>query len=216
MCGRYGFGYNKVNEIYERWEIEDRDLDYASRFNIAPSQDAPVIVRHSPNHLMVVQWGFMPKWMEGKKGARALINARSDGLKTSKTFLKPLQFSRCIVPATHFFEWKKTGENLGPYCIKLKDEEFFSMAGLLIDFEGEKRYVIITTEPNNLMVPIHNRMPAILKKEDEDRWLNPDETDVDVLSEMLVPFDEDKMEAYRVDKLVNSPSNDISQVIEKI
>lgn len=209
MCGRYGFGYRQINEIYERWAIEDQEHGFTPRFNVAPSQEAPIVVRHSPNHFKIVKWGFMPKWMEGKKGMRALINARSDNLLTSKTYFEPLKTSRCIVPATNFYEWKKISDGKIPYCFKVKGEEFFSMAGLIV---GDA-FVIITTEPNETMAPVHNRMPVILQKEDEDKWLNPD-TEVEELYKLLIPYPDEEMEAYPISSLVNSPKNDFEEILK--
>jgi len=216
MCGRYGFSFGNLEDIYDRWEIDNEEIAYTASFNIAPTQEAPVVFRASPNHISLVKWGFMPKWMEGKKGARALINARSDGLLTSKTYLKPLQFSRCIVPASFFFEWKNNGSEKVPYCIKIKDEQFFSIAGLLIEQDGVKAYVIITTEPNEIMTDIHNRMPVILNKEDEDYWLSPDNTEAEDLVKLLIPYPTELMEAYPVSGLVNSPRNNFPEVMKPI
>jgi putative SOS response-associated peptidase YedK len=217
MCGRFGVAnYEILPKRFAVISEQIQQLTLEPSYNIAPTTTVATIVRHSPNSLDLMRWGFMPGWAKDKKGVRELINAKAEGLSTSKTFKKAFQFQRCIIPASFFFEWQKGESGKTPYCIKVKGEEVFGFAGLYFEVDGEHHCVIITTAPNDLMEPIHNRMPAILRREDEDRWLNPDQTEPEILLPMLESFPAELMEAYPVSTAVNSPRNKSAEVIRAV
>jgi len=217
MCGRYNF--TSAGALQQRFDIDGPLPELAPVYNVAPSLTMPVVVRHSPNSLQLARWGFLLIWAEGKPGARELINARDDNLLGSKTFRGPFAASRCIVPATGFYEWRRDGATKTPYHIRLTGDRLFGFAGLLFPHAGRhgvegSAYVIITTSPNRLMEPIHDRMPAILSPDDEDLWLDPDVSDPDVLLRLLRPYPDGEMDAYPISPAVNSPRNNYADLIK--
>lgn len=167
-----------------------------------------VVHKNSPQIGEFLPFGFEASWKPGMQ----IFNAKSETVAELRTFSKLFRESRCLIPASFFFEWQKTTEGKQPFCIRLKDEDMFSFAGIYRPDEG---FVIITTKPNSLMEPIHNRMPCILTKKDEDIWLNPDSTE-DELMPLLEPFPASHMEAYQVSKLVNSASGQGKEVIKPL
>lgn len=212
MCGRFtitltvGFG--------ERFGVDESALALSPRYNIAPSQQVPVVYT-TPSGEKVARpmtWGLVPSWTRDMTGARPLINARADTLAERPAFRGPLARHRCLVPATGFYEWKKTGTQRTPYYIQRKDQDFFSFAGLYDVLKGRypelRTFTIITTEPNPLVARYHDRMPAILAREDEARWLSPGPLREADLASILAPCDESILDAYPVSRAVNDPSRD--------
>jgi putative SOS response-associated peptidase YedK len=222
MCGRYGFSVTDAKELYERFDVDNELLDYHPRYQISPGQFNPVITRHSPNHVQSMLWGLIPHWAKDETMKWKTINARAETVATSPSFRKPFRLQRCLVPATHFFEWDKNKQPSQPYCIKLKQEQIFSFAGLYDVWHDPKTgrqiqsYTIITCPPNALMAPIHNRMPVIVHREDEETWLNPDSSEPERLQPLLRPYPDAEMEAYPVSRAVNNPRNDSSAVIQPV
>lgn len=219
MCGRYAVP--DPGAIPIRFQGTRVGYDLMSRYNAAPSENLPVIVNDSEKHVELMRWGLVPSWAKDMRIGYKMINARAETLQEKPTFRKSLSFKRCIIPAGGFFEWKKFGKEKIPYYFFLKNHHMFGFAGLYDEWrdkEGRelKTYTIITTEPNKLLEPIHNRMPAILEKQDEDTWLNPDETEPTRLVKLLHPYPAGEMEAYPVSRLVNSPGNDTKEVIEPV
>lgn len=223
MCGRYTL-YD-FNGMADRFEIDQADIElllgFEENYNITPSQANPVVIRNSPNHIELMQWGFIPSWeKESDKGFK-LINARAETVAEKPMFKKALEGNRCLVPANGFYEWKVTKAGKVPYFIRLKSDSLFAFAGIYSvtknrDNKEIKSYAIITTMPNELMANIHNRMPVILSKENEDIWLDKDLQDSEVLTALLQPYDERLMEAYPVSSKVNNPSNNQQELIEKV
>jgi putative SOS response-associated peptidase YedK len=213
MCGRYGV-ISGEKEIKKRFDVGSFSGKITKSYNLAPTQNAPVITRHSPNMLSIKYWGFTPSWSK-----KILINAQAEKLSESRVWSKAFKENRCIVPSDFFFEWKKTKNGKKPYLIRRKNKEMMGFAGLVLEHEDEKgtkkeRFVIITTKPNSLMEKIHNRMPAILNEEDEDEWLNPDNVEVDKLGKILLPINSEELEDYEVGPQVNSPKNNTKEIIK--
>jgi putative SOS response-associated peptidase YedK len=219
MCGRYGLTVD-TSKLQERFETSNTLPDVQPRYNIAPTQELPVIVRNSPNSMALMQWGLIPSWSKEPKVSYSTINARAENLLKSSVYKKPFQSQRCLVPASGFYEWKQTSDGKQPYYIHVQDTDVFAFAGLY-DIWRDKHghelhsYTIITTTPNDLVAPIHNRMPVILRRDDEDAWLDQDADQARLLS-LLRPYPADEMSAYRVSTWVNSPSNDTPQVLEPL
>jgi putative SOS response-associated peptidase YedK len=216
MCGRYGFVPGE--RFTERFEITNRDVELSPHYNVTPGLRMPVVVRNSPNSVELMKWGLVPSWSKEPRVKFSTINARAETITSSPVFRTPFRSSRCLVPASGFFEWQATTEGKLPYFIHLKDTELFTFAGLYDvwkDAEGKEfpTYTIITTTPNSLMAPIHNRMPVILKHEDEDVWLDK-AADTTRLLSLLVPYPVEEMEAYRVSRAVNNPRNDSEELIQ--
>jgi putative SOS response-associated peptidase YedK len=242
MCGRYGFVPGK--NLYKRFKIGASGQGQGARgtkealvlkasYNVAPGRLMPVIIRQSPNQLVEMKWGLVPHWAEDPKIGYKMINARAETLESRPAFRTLLHSKRCLVPANGFYEWKHKGNAKTPYYIKLLNEEYFSMAGLYDvwkDKDGKElmSYTIITTDSNPMLSKIHDRMPVILNRIGEDKWLGSErekgqgERDkvkgegIDELLSLLVPYPADEMQAYQVSSLVNSPKNDSEKLIEAI
>ena len=147
-----------------------------------------------------------------------MINAKAETITEKASFKNPFKRKRCLVLSDGFYEWKKiTPKEKIPYRIKMEDDSLFTMAGIWDTWKNEEgdpinSFSIITTSPNELMENIHNRMPVILKKEDEKAWLN--DNDTDYLQSLLKPFPAKEMTAYSISKLVNTPRNDTPEIME--
>ena len=220
MCGRYSLSFD--DRFFTRFETSNT-LELKSHYNVAPGQRMPVVVRHSPNTVELMIWGFVPHWENKKEKPKALINLRDDTVVTKGWAHKYLQFQRCLVPATGFFEWKKTavGKKI-PYHLRLKVRNYFSFAGLYNTYTSSQTgkqintYAILTTGPNALIEPIHHRMPVILSQEEEDAWLNPDLVEIEQIKLFLKPYPADQMTAHPVSTRVNYPGNDDPDVIKPL
>lgn len=218
MCGRYGL-FDPTN-LQERFQTQN-DVELTPRYNIAPSQKLPVIINEGHNTIEVMKWGFIPFWAKDPKIGYKMINARADTVATKIAFRGSLLQKRCLVPASGFYEWKQTPQSKQPYYFHLKHEDIFAFAGLYSiwrDTQGTevKTYTIITTEPNKLVAPIHNRMPVILPRNTEETWLNPDITEPEQLLSLLSPFPDSDMETYPVSPAINNPRNDTPDVIKPL
>ena len=214
MCGRYSFAMED-SLILERFGIRVRTAIYKARYNCAPSQKLAVIANDAPDTLDFYRWGLVPSWAKELSIGNKLINARAETITEKPSFRNPFRGKRCLVPATGFYEWQRSTDKT-PYYIGLKSREPFCFAGLWdqwVSPDGEiiRSFTIITTAPNELMAAIHDRMPVILHRDDEQRWLNP-KADPS-LAELLKPFPAGLMEAWPVSKLVNSPANDTAVVM---
>ena len=156
----------------------DRDY-YHPNPAASTGQDLPVILDFNPRIVTLFKWGLIPAWAKDPTIGRNLVNARVETLTEKPSFKHSVKYRRCIVPADGFYEWKAEGSRKQPYLISLKDESLFSFAGLWAEWSAPDgspvpTFTIITTEPNALMQDIHNRMPVILAREDEKKWLNKD------------------------------------------
>lgn len=206
MCGRFTF--IDIEDIRERFNADP--IDFKPNYNVAPTQDVPVIL---PNHqLALFRWGLIPFWAKDPSIGNKMINARAETVDEKPSFKHSLQRKRCLVVADGFYEWKKEGSTKRPYRITLKDQGLFGFAGLWDTWKSPTGDIInscsiITTTPNDLMIPIHNRMPVILPREVEHVWLDLSIVESGFLKSLLVPYPADQMMAYEVSTLVNSPKN---------
>ena len=219
MCGRFALAH--VAGFWSRFAVIDRRAALEPRFNIAPSQMVPVVISQSPNEAVMMKWGLVPFWAKDFKIGNKLINARAETIDTKPAFRGSLKRRRCLVPATGFYEWKRLGNGKAPYYIHLRDDSFFAFAGLYdawSDQEGDRllSFTIITTTPNSMMARIHDRMPAVLRREDEELWLGKGPLDPADRRRLLRPFPSRQMEAYAVSKDVNSPAIDAEELIRPI
>jgi putative SOS response-associated peptidase YedK len=219
MCGRYSLIC--IDDLGKRFRIFDPTLGIRSRFNIAPSQFVPVIVQHEKTELVMMQWGLIPNWVKDPQKTTRPINAKAETLAEKPMFCSLLKNRRCLVPASGFYEWKKEGTRKIPYYIHLKDSPLFAIAGLYDVWydackEAHLTYTIITTDANELVVPLHDRMPVILMREDENRWLAGDTPAPDEMKLILRPYPAGEMEAYAVSPRVNSPDPDDERLIQPL
>lgn len=220
MCGRFTL-FAEPNEIISRFNVSNGIADYKKRYNIAPSQTVLVVINDgNENRAVYFRWGLIPHWAKETKIGYKMINARAETLNEKPTFKHPFRRQRCIIPADGFYEWKNTPTGKQPYRITLKTSEIFGFAGLWDRWEKDGQEIhsctIITTEPNELMSQIHNRMPVILNRDDEQIWLNNKLDDTDFLRTLLKPYNAQEMEVYPVSTLVNSPKNNDPSLIEQV
>jgi putative SOS response-associated peptidase YedK len=190
--------------------------------NIAPGQMNPVITSHSPNQISRMFWGLIPHWAKDDTQKFHTINARAETAATSPAYREPFRHTRCIVPATGFYEPDKIHYAKPPFpwhYFQLKDQKIFGFAGLYDIWKDKqtgkeiKSYTIITTTPNSLVGTIHDRMPVILEPGDEATWLNPDIVEPERLLPLLKSYPAEKMEAWRVGDAARNPKNDSPALI---
>ncbi len=218
MCGRYSLNKSKL-ELEERFQAELLG-DFKPRFNIAPTQLLPVLTSDSPKGFSYFYWGITPDFAKNKPVSQKLINARSESVHQKVSFKSSFEKRRCLIPADGFFEWKRIGKKTKtPYRFTLSDESLFAFAGIWEEFENDRgetnhTFLILTTEPNRIIKDIHERMPVILRKEDEKKWLDPYTTEAELIN-MLKPYTAEEMSSYTVSPLVNQVSNDTSAVLRK-
>lgn len=221
MCGRYSLTSN-MDDLQSRFDFEARDLVFRPRYNVAPTQSALTVVKDKQgsgrNRAEFMRWGLIPFWAKDHKIGYRMINAVGETAATKPAFRAAFKKRRCLVLADGFYEWKKVADGKVPMYISAKSREPFAMAGLWEiwkDPSGELAHscTIITTSPNSLMEPIHNRMPVILPKEAEATWIDPELEDPGALNSLLIPYGADDMEAYAVSTLVNAPKNDFPECL---
>ncbi|MGE8019252.1 SOS response-associated peptidase [Peribacillus frigoritolerans] len=222
MCGRFTL-FTDIVEIKERFDIQGSfDEEYQFSYNIAPSQSVLSVINDGVrNRLGYLRWGLIPFWAKDEKAGYKMINARAETIAEKASFRNAYKKKRCLIIADSFYEWKKTPERKIPMRIKLKNHAPFGMAGLWESWkspEGISIYScsVITTVPNELMTSIHDRMPVILKPEDEKDWLNPSINDPAYLQQYLKSFDSEQMEAFEVSTDVNSTKNNTPNLIQQI
>jgi putative SOS response-associated peptidase YedK len=218
MCGRYSLSKSKI-QLEERFQAEMLG-DFKPRYNIAPTQLVPVITSDSPKGFSFFYWGITPDFAKNKPVSQKFINARAESIHEKVSFKQSFQKRRCLIPADGFFEWKKLGKKTKiPYRFTLLNEDAFAFAGIWEEFENEfgennHTFVILTTNPNPLVSEVHDRMPVILKREDEKKWIDKYSNEEE-LKNMLSTYSADEMLSYTVSPLVNSVVNDTPAIIRK-
>jgi putative SOS response-associated peptidase YedK len=217
MCGRFSLTVNEA-ELNERFMLSGGIEPYEARYNCAPTQSLTVITNSERDKLSYQRWGLVPSWAKDVKIGAKMINARAETILEKPSFRTAFSRRRCLVPATSFFEWKQEKVKT-PHVIRLVGGEIFSMAGIWAEWknpEGKSviSFAIITTEANQAMQALHHRMPVILSKQNESAWLS--DLPQDELSKLLQPCPDEWLEIYEVSNLVNSPYNDIPEVLTPV
>ncbi|MFP7296569.1 SOS response-associated peptidase [Neobacillus niacini] len=224
MCGRFTLTA-PVDQLMDRFDVEFflQEEEYLPSFNVAPSQSVLAVINDGAHNKMgFLRWGLIPPFAKDKSIGYKMINARAESLSEKPSFRNAYKKKRCLIVADSFYEWKRLDSKTKiPMRIKLKSDELFAMAGLWEKWtspEGKSIYScsVITTNPNELVQDIHDRMPVILKHEDEKYWLDPSIQETNRLQHLLKPLDHHLMEAYEVSTLVNSPKNNSIELIQKI
>jgi putative SOS response-associated peptidase YedK len=218
MCGRF-VRKRSLSESASDFGVEEVTEDLPPSFNVAPTHNVGVVIRNETKQLVSMRWGLVPSWATDPRIGSKLINARAETLRSRSAFKSAFKMSRCLVVADGFYEWRKRGGTKTPLLIHLRSKRTFGFAGLYETWKsplGESLVscTIVTTAPNELVSPIHDRMPVILSKEAEEFWLDPDITDHKRLLDILQPYPAEKMSAYEVSNLVNSVKNDSPACIE--
>jgi putative SOS response-associated peptidase YedK len=215
MCGRYTITVT-LEELLIRYSVDDTTIPYhRPNYNVAPTQMLPAVINDGQmNRLGLLKWGLIPSWAKDEKIAYQTINARAETVAVKPAFRSAIRKKRCLIPADSFYEWKRIGSAKQPMRIMLRGGGLFSMAGVYdtwTDSEGNQvhTFSIVTTTPNELMADIHDRMPVILRPEDEALWLDRDVTEPELIRHLMVPYPADLMRAYRVsDRVGNVRNND--------
>ncbi|MFL6232278.1 MAG: SOS response-associated peptidase [Thermoanaerobaculia bacterium] len=224
MCGRYTLT-TSGEDLALAFELPELPF-LPPRYNLAPTQAAAVVrvtEPGAPRHLDLLKWGLIPYWAKEASIGNRMINARSEGVAEKPAYRSSFKKKRCLVAADGFYEWKKEGKAKQPYLIRRKDHKPFGFAGLWSAWRDQEHggqlvetFTILTTSPNDLMRPLHDRMPVILSKENFDLWLDPKMEDAEKLQPLLVPYAADDFEAFPVSRAVNSPANDFAGCIEPL
>lgn len=220
MCGRFTLRHS-VDEIAERFNVTNVAFDFGPRFNVAPSQEIAAITGEGDDRtLRPLKWGLVPFWAKEASIGNRMINARAETIAEKPAYKHAVARRRCLIPADGFYEWAKTGSKRTPMHIHFEDGRLFAFAGIWERWgptSGEEivSCSLITVEPNEVVSPIHNRMPAILAPEDEGAWLSETRHVHDVLP-LLRTHDAKGMEAYPVSRGVNSPAFDDPSCVDPV
>ena len=220
MCGRYAM-YGPQSRYRDYFDVRD-GYDFEPRYNAAPSLVLPVIQQSADGtrRLIPAKWGLVPAWVADPAQCQHPINARAETAAVKPMFRDAFRASRVLVPADGFYEWQRVGREKQPYLIRMRDGEAFGIAGLLARWQGLSgelvTFTILTTVPNPLVAPLHDRMPAIVKAEDFAAWLDPHVRDAERLRALLSPYPDRLMESYAVGRKVNDPANEGPELIERL
>ena len=222
MCGRYSLTVTP-DELYRLFGIDDK-LNLQPRFNVAPTQAAPVVRKNGAEKNMdMLRWGLIPPWSKDASIASKLINARGETVAEKSSFRSAYESRRCLVPVDGFYEWRTEGGKKQPFRIGFREGKPFAFAGLWeswtvpegLEDTGDtvETFTIVTTNANPKLVPIHHRMPVIVDPSDYDLWLNgaPDDA-----ANVIRAFPPDEMAFYRVSTRVNNVRNDDESCIEPL
>ena len=216
MCGRYSL-IADLGELARQFEFDGDWLTFESAYNIAPTQEVLTVVGGETRRGGLMRWGLIPHWAKNASIGSRMINARGETVAEKPAFRDALRRRRCLVLADGFYEWQRTGGARRPMRIVMRSGEPFAFAGLWSvwrDPSGNAvpSCAIITTAANDLLRPIHDRMPVVLPKDLEELWLDLSVEDASRLTSIMAPYPADALEAYEVSSLVNSFANDGPEV----
>jgi len=218
MCGRFTLR-TPAADIERAFDVTVPEVE--SRYNIAPTQ--PVMgVRQKPDgkrrEVVALRWGLVPSWADDVKIGSRMINARAETVARKPAFRKAFARRRCLIVADGFYEWQETEGKKQPYYIHKKGDGPYAFAGLWEHWERDRQAVdsctIVVTEANELLAPIHDRMPVIVPPDDYEDWLDP-ASDQKRLEAILQPFPSELLDVYPVNRFVNNPKNDSMKCVER-
>jgi putative SOS response-associated peptidase YedK len=219
MCGRFTqrADSKKIAKEFKVGEVPTVE----ARYNIAPTQDVlAVLERGDGREATFLKWGLVPSWAKDMSMGARLINARSETVAEKPAFRQAFRQRRCIIPADGFYEWQRIGGGKQPFFFRMRDDRPFGFAGLWERWEAECGQVvnscaILTTEANEVLRPVNDRMPVILHPEDYELWLGGSARELNLVKEVLRPYPAEKMMGYPVGLSVNSPSSQGVGLIER-
>jgi putative SOS response-associated peptidase YedK len=222
MCGRFTLT-DPDADLAVQFNLPEIP-DIHPRYNIAPTQPVAAVrvaAESSVREMILLHWGLIPFWAKDPNIGTRMINARSETVAEKPAYRAAFRRRRCLVVANGFYEWQKQNGTKQPFYIRLRDARPFAFAGLWESWKGPEGQVIesctlLTTQPNELILAVHNRMPVILKPRDYELWLDPEVQEVERLQSLLRPYPPEEMEAYAVSRYVNSPDNDDPRCIEPL
>ena len=225
MCDRFA-RYSPRRVFAKQFRLKDVDdpLAYVGdtqpSWNIVPGKPC-LVLRTEPTWepgFAYLSWGFLPHWVNDTKAAALSINARAETAPVNPYFRSSLVYKRCLVAADGFYEWRERGRRKQPYFVQMADGSPFALAGLWDQCgrgaSAVASFTILTTEANELMAPIHSRMPVIVSPENYELWLDPEITSVGKILHIFRPYRASQMICYRVSDKVNSPENDGPELIQ--
>ncbi|MEX0772205.1 MAG: SOS response-associated peptidase [Balneolales bacterium] len=219
MTGRYTLFSNKKTVEDHFQSRSTGDVQFEANYNVAPGNFMPVIFMEKAreNRIANMKWGLQTS----ESGGKAQVNAKAETLTQQSTLIKAFERKRCIIPANGFYEWKTLTSDIKlPFYIRLLDDELFGFAGIFDRYTSGNAdiltFAIITTRSNELLQPLHDRMPVILHPENYDYWLNPINSDQEKLGKLLKPFPTDQMSTYRVNNQVNDLKNNNEDLIKPV
>jgi len=228
MCGRAYSTYTD-EELELRYLNEKRKhrplAGLKPNYNLAPTQVAPVVLMHNhQTRIELMRFGLIPFWAKDIKSANkySLINAKGEEIDQKRSYKDAFQHRRCIIPLSGFYEWQRINDTKHPFAIHLRSEPIMSIAGVWEHWRSQqpdqevKSFSIITTSANSMMQMIHDRMPVLLDRKDESSWLDPENHNVEGLKSLLKPCPSEWLEAYEISTLVNSPRNNVKEVLEPL
>ncbi len=223
MCGRFVVMADPEH-IQLTFELDQVSGEVKPNYNVAPTQSIATVVQHDgARGLEFMRWGLIPVWAKGEATGTPMINARAESVAEKTTFKRLLKSQRCLIVADGFYEWRKEGARKTPMFIRLKTSEPFAFAGLYDVWKPKDgapilSCTIITTasQENDVMRPIHDRMPVILPKPVYGQWLNPAHQDLSELTALLKPYPAQEMDAYQVSGLVNNVKNNSASLIQPL
>ncbi len=220
MCGRYSL-IADLGELARRFEFDGNWLTFDAAYNVAPTREVLTVVGGETRRAGYMRWGLIPHWAKDASIGSRMINARAETVAEKPAFRDALRRRRCLVLADGFYEWMRAGGTKRPMRIVMRSGEPFAFAGLWSvwrDPDGNRipSCAVITTAANDLLRPIHDRMPVILPRDLEDLWLDGSIDDPAALCSVLKPHPGDEMETHGVSSLVNFVANDGPEVIEAV
>ncbi|MGC9348642.1 MAG: SOS response-associated peptidase [Anaerolineae bacterium] len=213
MCGRFTL-WLQFGDLIKAFPDFDFPETVPNRYNIAPTQQSAVVPNDGEKTVRFFKWGLVPFWADDPQIGNRMINARSETAASKPSFRAAYRRRRCLVLADGFYEWRKEPGNRSktPMYVRMASGEPFAFAGLWEVWRPDDTplytFTILTTQPNDLIAPIHNRMPVILPRSAYDRWIDPAEQRSGALDDLLKPYPSEEMTAYPVSRFVNSPAND--------
>lgn len=212
MCGRYALN-SELFEVQHAFKIGAQS-NWAQRFNITPTQPALIVTRNGQDRAgNLVRWGFIPSWAKDPAAMSLIINARSETLAEKPSFRAAYSHRRCLIPATGFYEWQRSGKTKTPYWVPPADGGLVAFAGLWetwADAAGTEldTMAIVTTRANDTLAPIHHRQPVVIHPDAFDAWLGIEETRPADLKTMMEPTPNDFFAPVRVGDRINKAVHD--------
>ncbi len=203
MCGRFIL-LTDLSVLTESFGIQEIAAEYQAGVNISPGQHIAAVVHDGRKRLVAFRWGLIPAWADDPAIGNRMFNARAETLAEKPSFKQAFKKRRCLIPVDGFYEWQKMGKGKQPLCVSLKSGRPFGLAGLYETWVSPEKgrihtCTIITTDANELIRPIHDRMPVILPKDKEAAWLDPCNENLAGLSSLLKPYPADEMALSEVD-----------------
>lgn len=216
MCGRYSLR-TPLDDLAEIFGADVAMEDPGPRYNIAPTDRVPVVRPEAGGRRIVgLRWGLVPSWSRGPSDMPLIINARSESLESKPAFRDLLAAHRCAVIADGFYEWRTEYGVRQPYFIRRRDGAPLAFAALWDRWDRTESCAIATTDANQLLLPLHDRMPVVLSPEDLDPWLDETEREFERVRAVLRPCASDLLEAYPVTPRVNRVGEDDEAFVEPL